>query len=142
MIAIDTNVLVYARRATAPQHLVALELLQRLATGSVPWALPFPCIAEFLRVVTHRMFQPPIPVAEAWRNLHTVLASPSLQVLTPTERHVAVLREVMDDGGATGDMVFDAQITALCVEYGVREILTGDKDFRRFTGIRVTDPFR
>lgn len=141
MIAVDTNVLVYARRSTAPQHGAALSLLHGLATGSTPWALPHPCIVEFLRVVTHNVFRPVVPIAEAWQNIQTLLASPSVQLLTPTDRHLALLREVMEESGATGDLVYDAQIATLCLEHGVREILTADKDFRRFPSLKATDPF-
>jgi toxin-antitoxin system PIN domain toxin len=141
MIALDTNILVFALHPRAPQHGEALRRVQGLATGSAPWALPYPCIAEFLRVVTHRLFRPALPPAVAWHDLRTLLASPSARLLTPTDRHQALLREVMDESGATGDLVLDAQIATLCLEYGVREILTADKDFRRFTGLKVTDPF-
>jgi toxin-antitoxin system PIN domain toxin len=127
--------------AAAPRHPRALRVLYDLATGAAPWALPQPCVVECLRVVTHRAFQPAVPPREAWRNLESLLASPSLQVLTPTNRHFALLREVQEESGATGDLVFHARIVALCIEHGVREILTADRDFRRFTGIRVTDPF-
>ena len=141
MIAIDTNVLVYALQPMAPQHGVALSLVHDLATGPAPWGLPFPCIGELFRVVTHRTFRPSVPVAGVWHNLETLLASPTIQLLTPTTRHVALLKEVIEDGGATGNLIFDAQIATLCIEYGVREILTADKDFRRFSGLKVTDPF-
>ena len=60
MIALDTNILVYAHRAELPDHARAMSLLKRLATGWEPWALPWPCIYEFLRVITHpRVFDPP-----------------------------------------------------------------------------------
>lgn len=141
MIAVDTNVLVYARRSTAPQHGVALSLLHGLATGSTPWALPLPCIVEFLRVVTHSVFRPAVPLADAWQNIQSLLASPSIQVLTPTDRHLVLLRELMEESGASGNLAYDAQIATLCLEHGVREILTADKDFRRFPSIKATDPF-
>ena len=141
MIAVDTNVLIYARRTSAEEHQAALELLHRLATGRTSWAIPLPCLLEFLRVVTHRAFQPTLSLEEAWHNLETLLASPTARLLTPTDRHFALLHEVLDESGATGNLVFDAQIATLCLEYGVREILTADKDFRRFTGLKVTDPF-
>ena len=141
MIAVDTNILVYALHPAAPQHGEALARVQRLATGRAPWALPFPCIGQFLRVVTHRAFRPVVPLAVAWHDLVTLLASPSVQLLTPTDRHLPLLREVLEESGARGDLVYEAQIVALCLEYGVREILTADKDFRRFTGIKVTNPF-
>jgi len=142
VIAVDTNVLVYASRATAPQHAAAVALLSEMARGAAPWGLPQPCVVEYLRVVTHRAFAPPLPPADAWANIATVLASPSLQVLVPTPRHFDVFREVCAESGATGDLVFDAQIVALCLQHGVREIVTADRDFRRFRGLKVRDPFR
>ena len=141
MIAVDANVLIYALDPKLPQHKEALRRLVELATGSTPWAVPFPCLAQFLRVVTHRMFRAAIPRADAWHNLEILLASPSVQVLMPTSRHRALLREVMEESGADGDLVYDAQVATLCLEHGVREILTADKDFRRFPGIKATDPF-
>ena len=142
MIAVDTNILVYALQPGVAQHREALRRLEALATGRSPWAIPYPCVARFLRVVTHRAFRPVIPAAAAWHNLETLLASPTVQLLTPTRQHLPTLREVIDESGAVGDLVYDAQIAALCLEYGVQEILTADKDFRRFPRLKVTDPFR
>jgi len=142
VIAVDTNILVYALQPGVPQHNEALRRLAALAGGRSPWAIPYPCVAQFLRVVTHRAYRPVIPVAAAWHNLDTLLGSPTVQLLTPTRQHLPMLREVIDESGAIGDLVYDAQIVTLCLEYGVREILTADRDFRRFTGIKVTDPFR
>src|SRR5579883_2545077 len=53
MQAIDTNILIYAEIESSKRHESALELLKRLAEGTLPWAIPWPCIYEFLRVVTH-----------------------------------------------------------------------------------------
>lgn len=141
MIAVDTNVLIYALDPQLPQHTEAVRRLGELATGTAPWAVPFPCLAQFLRVVTHRTFRSTIAPEDAWHNLGVLLASPSVQVLTPTNRHLALLREVMEESGASGDLVYDAQIATLCLEHGVRELLTADKDFRRFPSIKATDPF-
>lgn len=143
MIAVDTNILVYAHRAGVPQHEVAIRVLRELAGGRSPWALPFPCIGQFLRVVTHGAFRPrPTTMAAALHNLGVLLASPATRVLLPTDRHVEVLSAVLTDSGAVGGDVYDAQIAALCLEHGVREIMTGDRGFRRYTGLRATDPFR
>jgi hypothetical protein len=141
MTAVDTNVLVYAFIGDAPRHGRAAAALRSLAMGDAPWGLPHTCIGQFLRVVTHRAFRPLVPLATAFRFLELLLASPTVQLLTPTSRHVPLLREVLEESGATGVLVYDAQIATLCLEYGVREILTADKDFRRFSGLKVTDPF-
>lgn len=143
MWAVDTNVLIYADREETSEHSIALQHLRQLATGSEPWVLPWPCVYEFLRVVTHpRLFRPPTPLAQAWEDIVTLLESPSVVMVCEGERHAAVLEELLQTTGATGNLVNDAHIAALLVEHGIDEILTADEEFRRFPGLRVVNPFR
>lgn len=142
MKAIDTNVLVYAEVVTSKHHVAARTLLADLAEGPIPWALPWPCIYEFLRVVTHpRVFHPPVPSGIARADLAAILASPTVRVLAETPRHQEVLDAVLAESGVTGNLIHDAHIVALCRDHGVSEILTADRDFLRFRGIKTTDPF-
>jgi toxin-antitoxin system PIN domain toxin len=140
--AVDTNVLVFAEIETSPQHRAALALLASLAEGAEPWAIPWPCVYEFLRVVTHpRVYHPPVPLDTALGDLGRVLDSPSLILLHETERHPGIMARVVRDSGATGNLIHDAHIAALCIEHGVVELLTGDRDFFRFDGLPIGDPF-
>jgi toxin-antitoxin system PIN domain toxin len=142
LIALDTNILVYARREELAEHQVAADLLRRLAEGSVPWALPWPCVYEFLRVVTHpRVFDPPTQLGMALEDLGSLLSSPSLVLLGEGRRHFRQLRTVANDGRVFGNLVHDAHIAALCIEHGVTELLTRDRDFGRFAGLTTRDPF-
>ena len=142
MQAVDTNILVYARRSETAQHAVALGTLRSLAAGRDLWVLPWPCIYEFLRVVTHpKVFRPPTPVDQAWRAIETLLDSPSVVVVTEGDRHRDVLAELLRTSYITGNLLHDAHIAALLIEYGVDEIITGDEDFRRFRKLKVTNPF-
>lgn len=142
MIALDTNVLVYARRAELPRHAEALALLTTLAEGSEPWALPWPCVYEFLRVVTHpRVFDPPTDIDAALADLESLLASPSLVLLGEGPGHPAHLRRLVAGGRASGNLVHDAHIAALVAEHGARELWTTDRDFARFPGVVIRDPF-
>jgi toxin-antitoxin system PIN domain toxin len=142
VVALDTNVLVYAETPLLPQHARAAALLQEVAEGATPWALPWPCVYEFMRVVTHpRAWKRSMPLARARSDLRAILASPSLVLLSETERHWEVLDQLLAASGVTGNLVFDAHIAALCIEHGVSELLTADADFRRFPGLRVRDPF-
>jgi toxin-antitoxin system PIN domain toxin len=142
MRALDTNVLVQAEIVTSRFHTVARTLLVELANGPAPWAIPWPCVYEFLRVVTHpRVFHPPMPSAMALRDLRNILASPSLVLLGETTRHAEVMASIVENAAATGNLVHDAHIAALCVEHGVSELVTGDRDFARFPQIRVFNPF-
>lgn len=141
MIALDTNLLVYARRAEAPGHTEAQRLLESLAQGPRPWALAWPCIYEFLRVVTHpRVFDPPTDLETAVEDLESLLASPSLVLLGEGPSHLASMRHALFSARATGNLVHDAHIAALLMEHGVRELWTADRDFARFTGLKVVHP--
>lgn len=142
MIALDTNILVYARRQETPHHLKARELLEGFAEGRQPWALAWPCVYEFLRVITHpRVFDPPTELAPALADLESLLDSPSLVMLGEGPAHLGFLRQAVMSGRTTGNLIHDAHIVALLLENGVREIWTADRDFARFSGLRVVDPF-
>jgi toxin-antitoxin system PIN domain toxin len=142
MQAVDTNVLVHAEIVSSAHHARARKVLTEKAEGDLPWAIPWPCVYEFLRIVTHpRIYHPPMPITTAIEDLRQILASPSLVILAQTNRHPEVLESVVPGSGVTGNLIHDAHIAALCIEHGVNEILTGDRDFSRFPGLRVIDPF-
>jgi toxin-antitoxin system PIN domain toxin len=141
--AIDTNVLVYAEIVSSRYHEQARNLIGRLAEGALPWAIPWPCLYEFLRVVTHpRVFHPPAPVQLAMSDMKAILDSPSLILLSETSRHFEITQEIIKTSGVTGNLVHDAHIAALCIEHGVTELFTGDRDFARFRGFKISDPFQ
>ena len=133
MIAVDTNILVYAHRTEAPKHDLARQWLIYLSEGETPWGLPVFCLGEFLRVVTHRrVFDPPSTLLQATTAIENLLASPSIRLLNPGPRYSARLLEIVRSAEITGNIVFDAQIAAVCQEQGVDTLLTEDRDFGRF----------
>jgi toxin-antitoxin system PIN domain toxin len=143
VIAIDTNILVYARRAETPFHREAKLVIEELARGDRPWAVAWPCIYEFVRVVTHpRVFDPPSDLDVVLDDVESLLGSPSLVLLGEGPAHIAAMRETLRAARATGNLVHDGHIAALLLEHGVRELWTADRDFSRFPGLRVRDPFR
>jgi toxin-antitoxin system PIN domain toxin len=136
--AIDTNVLVYARREELPKHTRAVALLRELAQGQVPWGIPVFCIGEFLRVVTHRrVFNPPTPLEDALAAIDALLESPTVRLLMPGERYWTLLTDTASQAQTTGNLVFDAQIAAVCLEHGVESLVSEDRDFTRFQGLSV-----
>jgi len=138
VIAVDTNVLVYAHREELPQHERAKRRLTLLAEGAARWSIPVFCLGEFLRVITHpRVFDPPFSPAEACDALGRIVESPSLVVLMPGDRFGTLLDQAVREADAVGNLVFDAQIAALCREAGVSALLTEDRDFERFQGFRT-----
>ena len=142
MRAVDTNVLVYAEIIGSAHHEQAQRILEQLAQGAAPWAVPWPCAYEFLRVVTHpRVYHPPVPAGVALADLRMILASPSVVLLSETSHHAEVMEATVRASGATGNLMHDAHIAALCLEHGVSELITGDRDFTRFTALAVMNPF-
>lgn len=141
MIAVDTNVLVYAHRLETEHHGVAARVLAELAEGQTHWAIAWPCLYEFLRIITHpRVFDPPLSARDAVESVESILDSPSLVMLGEGPTHRSQLRRAVIDGGASGNLMHDAHIAALLSEHGVREILSFDRDFSRFPGLRLKTP--
>jgi toxin-antitoxin system PIN domain toxin len=142
MRAADTNVLVYAHITASRHHQQATRILRELSESPFPWAIPWPCIYEFLRVVTHpRIYHPPSPPEVALEDLAHIFGSPSLQLLSETPRHQELMDALIRETGVTGNLIHDAHIAVLCLEHGVREFITGDRDFSRFAALKITNPF-
>ncbi len=144
MIAVDTNILIYAHREELPQHARSVAWLKALAEGPAPWGIPAFCLGEFLRIATHpRIFDPPSTLAQATGAIENLLASPSLRVLTPGEDYAMRFLDCARAADARGNLAFDAQIAAVCHEHGCDRILTLDRDFARFKSLRtlsIDDP--
>ena len=143
MIAIDTNILVYAHREDFPQHVRAKAALNELHERQLAWAIPVVCIHEFLSSVTgFRKPYTPTPIAAAFGQLRAWLESPSLSVLHPTEHHIDVLEQVVTKGQARGGQIHDARVAAICLEHGVRQLWTADRDFARFESLPTHNPLQ
>lgn len=141
MIAVDTNVLVYAHRADAPQHEASRRALSTLAEGLGAWAIPWPCLHEFVSVVTHpRIYAPPTPLGQALDQVEAWLESPTLQVLGESPGHWRRLADLARRGAVRGPQIHDARIAAICLEHGVRELWTADRDLGRFPDLRTRNP--
>jgi toxin-antitoxin system PIN domain toxin len=134
MIAVDTNILVYAHREDASWHDAAYAKILEIAEGRAPWAIPWPCLHEFLAIITHpRIYSLPTPLAAAIDQVEAWLESPSLVLLSETEGYWPELR-------AAGPLVHDARVAAICRDHGVRELWSADRDFGRFPSLTVRNP--
>ncbi len=141
MIAIDTNILLYAHRAESEWHARASACLRELAEERSSWAIPWPCIHEFLSIATHpRIWSPPTPLPAALDQVEAWLESPALVLLREGEEHWRELRALLEQGRIAGPRVHDARIAALCLAHGVRELWTADRDFSRFPALVATNP--
>jgi toxin-antitoxin system PIN domain toxin len=141
VIAVDTNILVYAHRQDSEFHAPAGALLRTLAEGYPEWAIAWPSVHEFFAIVTHpRIYRPATPVPRALAQIEAWLGSPSLVLLGETSKHWQSLRALIVEAKIEGAKVHDARIAALCVQHGVRELLSADRDFSRFPQVVVRNP--
>jgi len=141
MIGVDTNILIYAHRSDSPWHAAALQSLSRLAESGRAWAIPWPCIHEFLAISTHpRIFSPPTPMRDAILAVESWMQAPTLRLLGETEGYFGLLQQLLEHAHVQGPVVHDARIAALCLQHGVSELWTADRDFGRFRGLRVHNP--
>jgi toxin-antitoxin system PIN domain toxin len=141
MIAVDTNILVYAHREDSPFYAAAARCLVELAESRSSWAIPWPCLHEFLAIVTHpRIYVPPTPLDRALDQIEAWIESPSLTLLAESAAHWPALRSLLKDGHVAGPQVHDARVAALCKQHGVREFWSADRDFSRFAGLPAVNP--
>lgn len=141
MIAVDTNILVHAHRADSDWHEPAAAQLRTLAEGRIQWSLPWPCLHEFLAIVTHpRIWAPPTPPQTALDQVDAWMESPSVVLLSEGRGHWAELRSLLVEGRIQGPRVHDARIAALCLSHGVQELWTADRDFGRFSALKTRNP--
>ncbi len=141
MIAVDTNHLVYAHRRDSPWHERAALCIRELAEGTAAWAIPWPCIHEFLALATHeRIFSPPSAMSKALEQVEAWLESPSVLLIAEGERYWSTLRELVAKAKITGPRVHDARIAALCISCSVRELWSADRNFSRFTALKTRNP--
>ncbi len=141
MIAVDTNILVYAHREDALRHDRARQALRDLVAGGRRWAVPWPCVHEFLAIVTHqRVYRPPTTPAAAAASIEALVASSRLVLLGETEHHLTILGELLSSSGVTGAKVHDARVAAICLGHEIDELWTADRDFGYFPGLRTRNP--
>ncbi len=141
MMAVDTNILVYAHREDSPWHESASLVLAGLVEGNADWAIPWPCVWEFVSVATHpRIYDPPSSSAEALRAVQSWFESPTLRLLAEDGAMFKTMQREITDSRVTGGAVHDARIAAICVRHGVSALLTADRDFSRFSRLRTRNP--
>ena len=144
MLALDTNVLVYAHRREVAEHAAARTLVHALAVGTEPWAIPWPCVYEFFSVVTNARIwkQEASTPKQAWEQLEAWFAAPSVHLLAETDALAGVLAGLATRPRVRGPVIHDARIAAICLAHGVHKLVSRDRDFSLFPELRVENPFR
>jgi toxin-antitoxin system PIN domain toxin len=142
MIAVDTNILVYAHRRESRHHGRAAAIVRALAEGGDRWAIPWPCVYEFFSVVTNpRIWKDRASTPDqAWTQITVWTAAPTVSLLGEPEDFVTVLERFVRRSRVRGPIVHDARVAALCVAHGVGELLTADRDFSLFPEVPTRNP--
>lgn len=141
MIAVDTNLLVYAHREDSDFHAPAKTLLESLRHQSAAWAIPWPCVHEFIAIATHPgIYKPPSTLAEALGFLDALFASPTFQVLSESEGYFEKLRGLALTARLKGPRIHDARVAALCLHHGAKELWSADRDFSAFPQLKARNP--
>lgn len=141
MIAVDTNLLVYAHREDSDFHAEALHAILSLAEGSRLWGIPWPCVHEFISITTHpSIYAPPTTIGVALDAMEVWLESPFCRMIGEGMGYFQRLRELAEGGKVRGPMIHDARIAAICLHNGVTELWTADRDFSRFRPLKTVNP--
>jgi len=143
VIAVDTNVLVYAHRRESAEHDAAREIVRAMVEVAAPWAIPWPCVYEFFSVVTNpRIWKDKASTPDqAWTQLTAWFAAPGLRLIGEIEEFASVLGVFARRARVRGPLIHDARVAAICVAHGVEKLLTRDRDFSLFPELRTANPF-
>ncbi len=143
MIAVDTNVLVYAHRRELPDHPEARDSMRSLTEGDATWAIPWPCCYEFLSVVTNRRIwkDNASTPEQSWEQLSVWASCPTVVFIGETENFLEILGRFVRRPRVRGGVIHDARIAAICVAHGVDALLTRDRDFSQFPELKTLNPF-
>lgn len=141
MIAVDSNLLVYSHRENSEFHARAKELIDALRRQSAAWAIPWPCVHEFMGIVTHPgIYKPASTLSEALGFLDALFASAQLHLLAESPGYFEKLREIAMAARLKGPRIHDARIAAICLHHGVRELWSADRDFSAFPQLKTRNP--
>jgi toxin-antitoxin system PIN domain toxin len=141
VIALDTNLLVYAHRPEAPLHEKAFQCVQGLAASRQRWSVPIHCLVEFAAVVSNpRIWRQPSSIDQIERQIAAWRASPGLFLLADNETVWETCTRLARQGELQAGRWYDARVAATCLAHGVSVLWTVDRDFSRFAELETHNP--
>ena len=142
MFVVDTNLLLYAVNPDAEEHKHAYALIESWRRDDRRCYVTWNIVYEFLRVSTHqKVFGRPLSLMHAKEWIASLVRSPNVGVLSPTDRHLDVLAELAArHPRLRGNLVHDMHTVVLMREHGITEIRTADADFHQFRFLTVVNP--
>ena len=141
MIAIDTNILIYAHRKKTKEHEAAKRAIELAVQDARGWGISLPSIVEFMSIVTHPTASGrPSSVQEAREFLSVLQEQAAMQIWSPQEGFLSRLTQLAIDLDVNGVRFFDLQIALVAFENGATEIWSHDRNFLKLPGLKVRDP--
>lgn len=141
MIAVDTNILVYAHRKDSPFHDRCRDVIVQLIAANEDWSIPWSCLHEFYAVATHaRIYTPPSTIEQATKQMSAWLGSPKLYVIHEIDGYWEVLQNLLHKNKITGPKIHDARIAAICLQHNIKTLWSADRDFSRIPQLKVANP--
>jgi hypothetical protein len=142
VILLDANLLIYAYDSVAAEHVRARSWLERRFSSSEVVGLSWITILAFLRIVTSRRYESdPMSTEEAASVVTGWIALRNVALVSPTEQHWTILRDLLPKSQARGPLIMDAHLAALAIEHSAT-LCTNDRDFLRFPGLKVEFPLQ
>jgi toxin-antitoxin system PIN domain toxin len=140
VILVDANLLIYAIDADSPHHAAARPWFEEALSGTARVGLAWVVILAFVRITTRPgILRRPLTLDKAANYVAEWLAQPNVVAVGPGERHWPVLRNLLKTTGSAGNLVSDAHLAALAIEYGY-SVYSTDHDFKRFAGVEHVNP--
>jgi len=140
VILVDANLILYAEDQLSPHHEAAREWWDAQLSGASPVCLCWTVLCAFIRIGTSpRVFEHPLSLGQAISRVQGWLDQPCARIVYPTERHWAVLQQLLVGGQAVANLVTDAHVAALAIEHGC-ELMSTDADFSRFSTLKWKNP--
>ncbi len=142
MILLDANLLLYVKVEDYPQHEASRVWFEQQINAPVRIGLPWPSLLAFLRISTNpRVYQSPLSIDDAWRQVDEWLELQNTWIPQPTERHQLVLNQLLQESQASANLIPDAHLAALAIEHGL-EVCTTDADFAKFPKCKWRNPLQ
>lgn len=141
MIAVDTQILVYAFRAESDFHQKSLRVLKDLAESGDTWAIPWSCFHEFINIATHpKIYSPPATIDDALRAIDEWKKSETLIFLAENEEYYQVISKIAKEVNTRGPLIHDVRIASVCIANNIKRLWTIDRDFSRFPMLKTENP--
>jgi toxin-antitoxin system PIN domain toxin len=142
MILVDTNILIYAEDSLSPLHKEARQWWDTQLSGESPVCLCWPILSSFIRITTNRqIFIKPLTMKQAITRVQSWIDQPCVRLINPTESHWQIFQSTLLDGQAKANLVADAHLAALAIEYGCT-LYSTDSDFSRFPKLKWKNPLK